>query len=92
MPKKSNHIKPLVSNFLSYCDERGLEPNMDLVSPGYLMIHTLSHLLIKQLSLECGYSSASIRERLYYKSDGEDQWVGVLLYTANASADGTLGG
>jgi hypothetical protein len=87
-----NHIKPLVTNFLSYCEERGMAPETDLVSPGYLMMHTLSHLLIKQLSLECGYSSASIRERLYYGSNDEEQWVGVLLYTANASADGTLGG
>ncbi|MCU8005727.1 DUF1998 domain-containing protein [Shewanella sp. SM96] len=86
------HISPLVANFVRYCDERHIETDMNLVAPGYLMIHTLSHLLIKQLSLECGYSSASIRERLFYGRNEDEQWCGVLLYTASASADGTLGG
>ena len=86
------HIRPLVTNFVRYCEERDIEADMDLVAPGYLMIHTLSHLLIKQLSLECGYSSASIRERLFYGSKEDEKWCGVLLYTAAASADGTLGG
>jgi hypothetical protein len=87
------HIAPLVANYLRYCEDRGIEDvDMDLVAPGYLMIHTLSHLLIKQLSLECGYSSASIRERLFYGRNDDEQWCGVLLYTASGSADGTLGG
>lgn len=87
------HIAPLVANYLRYCEDRGIEEvDMDLVAPGYLMIHTLSHLLIKQLSLECGYSSASIRERLFYGRNEDEQWCGVLLYTASGSADGTLGG
>jgi len=87
------HIAPLVANYLRYCEDRGIEDvDMDLVAPGYLMIHTLSHLLIKQLSLECGYSSASIRERLFYGRNEDEQWCGVLLYTASGSADGTLGG
>jgi hypothetical protein len=87
------HIAPLVGNYLRYCEDRGIEDvDMDLVAPGYLLIHTLSHLLIKQLSLECGYSSASIRERLFYGSNESEQWCGVLLYTASGSADGTLGG
>ncbi len=86
------HIRPLVANFVRYCEDRDIEVDMDLVAPGYLMIHTLSHLLIKQLSLECGYSSASIRERLFYGRNDDEQWRGVLLYTASGSADGTLGG
>jgi hypothetical protein len=86
------HIRPLVANFERHAVDRGIEADMNLVAPGYLMIHTLSHLLIKQLSLECGYSSASIRERLYYGRNDDEQWCGVLLYTASGSADGTLGG
>jgi hypothetical protein len=86
------HIQPLVANFERYCEDRGIDVDMDFVAPGYLMIHTLSHLLIKQLSLECGYSSASIRERLFYGRNEDEQWCGVLLYTASGSADGTLGG
>jgi hypothetical protein len=55
------------------------------------LIHTLSHMLIRQVSLECGYSSASIRERLYIGKPGEPT-AGVLLSTAASDSEGTLGG
>jgi hypothetical protein len=55
------------------------------------MLHTFSHLLIRELALECGYNAASIRERIYASSD-DDPMAGVLLYTAAADSDGTLGG
>ena len=56
----------------------------------YVLLHTLSHLLIQSLALRCGYPAASIRERIYV--DGEAQRFGLLLYTASADAEGTLGG
>ena len=56
--------------------------------PGFLLLHTFSHLLINVLSLECGYSSASLRERVYA---GPDQ-NGVLIYTGSTDSDGSLGG
>lgn len=56
-----------------------------------LVIHSLAHLLMKQLSLECGYSAASIRERLYVGVDSTPM-CGVLIYTATSDSDGTLGG
>lgn len=52
------------------------------------MLHTLSHLLIRELALECGYNAASIRERIYAEGDQ----AGILIYTAAADSDGTLGG
>jgi hypothetical protein len=61
------------------------------VTPRLLLIHALSHALIRQLTLECGYSSASLRERLYV-SEGADGMAGVLIYTATPDSDGTLGG
>jgi hypothetical protein len=45
---------------------------------------------MRQLSLECGYSSASLRERLYV--DDDSGMHGALVYTATADSDGTLGG
>jgi hypothetical protein len=60
------------------------------VTPRFMLVHTLSHTLIRQLTLECGYSTASIRERLYI-SDNDDM-AGILIYTATADSDGTLGG
>ena len=55
------------------------------------LIHTFSHLLIRQVALECGYSSASIRERLY-AGTARDPAAGVLLSTAASDSEGTLGG
>lgn len=54
----------------------------------YIALHTLSHLLIRTIALECGYSSASLSERIY---SGEDR-AGILIYTAVPDAEGTLGG
>ena len=62
------------------------------LSPDMLLVHTLSHLLIRQLAFECGYDSSSIRERLYVSSDDETRMAGFLLYTASGDSEGTLGG
>jgi hypothetical protein len=56
----------------------------------YVMLHTLSHLLLQSLSTHCGYPAASIRERIYVDARGER--YGLLLYTASPDAEGTLGG
>ncbi len=60
-------------------------------TPRLLMIHSFAHALIRQLTLECGYSTASLRERLYV-SDGSSGMAGILVYTATSDSDGTLGG
>jgi len=57
----------------------------------YLLLHALSHLLIRQLGLECGYASSSLRERVYC-STGSDPMAGLLIYTASADSEGSLGG
>ena len=56
----------------------------------YVMLHTLSHLLLQSLSMHCGYPAASIRERIYVDRQGKR--YGLLLYTASPDAEGTLGG
>ena len=61
------------------------------VNPRFLLLHTLSHLLINQLTYDCGYGSASLRERLY-SSDGEQPMAGILIYTAAGDSEGTMGG
>ena len=71
---------------------RRLDPERGYPGIRYAMIHTLSHLLIRELALECGYNAASIRERIYSDSNAEDPMAGLLLYTAAADSDGTLGG
>lgn len=62
------------------------------ISPRFLLLHTLAHLLINRLIFESGYSSASLRERLYVSSLVEAPMSGVLLYTAAGDSDGTMGG
>jgi hypothetical protein len=54
----------------------------------YVMLHTLSHLLITAVALDCGYAASSIRERIYVRKGG----YGILLYTASPDAEGTMGG
>ena len=61
------------------------------ITPRYLLTHTFAHALMGQLTLECGYSTASLRERLYV-SGGEHGMAGLLIYTATSDSDGTLGG
>ena len=56
----------------------------------FVLLHTLSHLLIRQLCFECGYSSSSLSERIY--SDEEEGMAGLLIYTASADSEGALGG
>jgi hypothetical protein len=70
-------------------------PNPESGFPGlrFVLLHSFSHALIRQLSIECGYTSASIAERIYSRNpaDGESM-AGVLIYTAAADSEGTLGG
>jgi hypothetical protein len=64
-----------------------------VITPKFILLHTISHLLIKQLSFECGYSIASLNERIYCaeESDGK-QMEGIFIYTASGDSEGTLGG
>lgn len=62
-------------------------------SAKHVLLHTLSHLLIRQLSFESGYSGASLRERIYCNDSGSgNKMQGILIYTAAGDSDGTLGG
>ncbi len=54
----------------------------------FVFLHSLSHLLITAVSLECGYSASSIRERIYAGESG----YGILLFTGTPDSEGTLGG
>ena len=68
----------------------GAPPNV--VTPRLLLTHSLAHALIRQLSLSCGYTSASLRERLYVDVGPTWEMAGLLIFTSSPDADGTLGG
>jgi hypothetical protein len=72
---------------------QGSNPTDDTLDPVYIWWHTLSHRLLRALSVDSGYSSASIRERVYVQSrPGAESRGGLLLYTVQPGGDGTLGG
>lgn len=62
--------------------------------PLFVWWHTLAHRLINALSVDSGYSSAAIRERIFIEIDEASGKAkgGLLLYTAQPGGDGTLGG
>jgi hypothetical protein len=62
------------------------------LTPRYLLVHTLAHVLMNQLTFECGYSSAALRERLYVSSEPGEELAAMLIYTAAGDAEGTMGG
>lgn len=63
------------------------------VSEKFVLIHSFAHSLINQLSFDCGYGSASLRERIYCDADHVDAPMqGVLVYTASGDSEGTMGG
>jgi len=62
------------------------------IGPRFMLLHTFAHLLMNRLTFECGYSSASLRERLYVSDNLQAPMAGVLIYTAAGDAEGTLGG
>lgn len=84
LAKKSQQFTFLYSNWIK---SKGweLRDQKDVI---YVMLHTFAHLLIKQLSLQSGYSSVAIKERIYC---GEDM-AGILLYTGSTDQEGSLGG
>lgn len=60
-------------------------------TPRAILLHTLAHLLMRRLAFSCGYSAASLRERVYAVG-GPQPEAGLLVYTAAGDAEGTLGG
>lgn len=66
----------------------------DELHPVFVWWHTLSHLLIRAISIDSGYSSSSIRERVYVEIDARNGRArgGVVLYATQPGNDGSLGG
>jgi Domain of unknown function (DUF1998) len=89
-PEVENRAKQLKKGFRQWLGSRGIDPEK-IHFPGapYIMLHSLSHLLITAVSLDCGYASSAIRERIYAF---DDIGYGILLHTGTSGSEGTLGG
>lgn len=70
------------------------EPEANYRGLRYMLLHSFSHALMRQLAIECGYMAASIKERIYTKNPDDEggPMAGVLIYTAASDSEGTLGG
>jgi hypothetical protein len=81
----------MAEKFRQWEIDRGTPPS---AFPGarFILLHSLAHTLIRQLSLDCGYSASSVRERIYSSADPTRRMSGVLLYTASPDSEGSLGG
>ena len=64
----------------------------DKRDPLFVWWHTLSHALIRTLSLYSGYSSSALRERVYLDDSEGQKQGGILIYTVMSGEDGGMGG
>ena len=71
--------------------EQQLVKDME-ITPRFVLIHTLAHMLINELVFECGYSATALRERLYVSNSSQYKMNGLMIYTSSGDSEGTLGG
>ncbi len=89
-PEVIERAKVLYEGFLI---ETADQANADFPGMRFYLLHSLSHLLLTALSLNCGYSASAIRERIYCsEADSETPMAGILLSTGSPGSGGTLGG
>ncbi len=71
-----------------------VDADQRLPAPRYWLVHTLAHLLIREMAMSCGYGAASLSERLYAWPATEERppAAGVLICTTASDSEGTLGG
>lgn len=91
---KKPEVQKRIDNLnLAYHRSKFGENTIGDLRPEYVLIHTFAHLIINQLSFDCGYGSSSIRERIYCEKTSNDlKMNGVLIYTASGDSEGSLGG
>jgi len=71
-----------------------IDPDTRLPAPRYWLLHTLSHVLIREMAMSCGYGAASLTERIYGwpASAHREGAAGLLICTTASDSEGTLGG
>jgi hypothetical protein len=87
----SRRINALVTRY----DTKRVSRNLTArgIDARFLLVHSLAHSLIRELTFLCGYGSSALRERIYCNlKDPEQPMLGLLIYTASGDSEGTLGG
>ncbi len=78
-----------------WCEQRHVRPTTTRApSIRYVLLHSFAHALMRQLAMASGYAAASLRERIYALDPTEEDgpMAGILISTAAADSEGTLGG
>lgn len=80
-------------NAIPDSNSQGLSSKMKIYNNKYkhFLIHSFSHMMMRELEFSCGYPTASLKERLYISTNPARQMSGVLIYTAEGS-EGSMGG
>ena len=78
----------VIASMLKKQEASGLGSSFPRATARHVVLHTFSHLLIRQLTFDCGYSSSSLAERIYCS----DEMAGIFIYTGTADSEGSLGG
>lgn len=89
-PEQADRAARVNEAYASAWQERHETPPPRTITARFLLVHSFAHALMRQLTISCGYSSASLRERLFV--DAERKMAGLLIYTATPDSDGSLGG
>ena len=79
----------------AWCQNRGIDILKFLYpTMRYVLLHSFAHALMRQFALDCGYTAASLNERIYSIPQQLEHgpMAGVLIYTAATDSEGTLGG
>jgi hypothetical protein len=95
----SGNINELENRFGKYLNTipdssgQGLSSKMKIYNNKYkhFLIHSFSHMMMRELEFSCGYPTASLKERLYISTNPEKEMSGLLIYTAEGS-EGSMGG
>jgi hypothetical protein len=80
-------------NTIPNSNSQGLSTKMKIYNNKYkhFLIHSFSHMMMRELEFSCGYPTSSLKERLYISANPEKQMSGLLIYTAEGS-EGSMGG
>jgi len=85
------HLKPMLKAVEGLKEDNRVSQEFQIL-PRFVLLHTFAHLLINRLIFECGYSSASLRERLFVSDKDETRMSAIMIYTAAGDSEGSLGG
>lgn len=94
-PKVKEREEELRQGFLARFPAKDGDSKPEFLGIRFYLLHTLSHLLITQVALDCGYAASAIRERIYCSSPESSEggeMAGILLSTGSSGSEGTLGG